>query len=269
MKPSAMQKSGQFFSGVSLLVGGMVWLVGSASAADPAAPSISQNDVPAAQARPAKVAQTVLEVWHGDVQRVGHLGQGQDDFNLMGHVEPWRQLDRLEWSLNQGGPVPLSFRAYRRLAADGDFNADVPIGMLEPGTNTLEVTAHFLDLKPITRTIAIIKKAGSCPFPCDIRWSDVKNPQDVGQYVDGWWKLEEDGLRTRQTGYDRLFLIGEQDWRDYEVRTSVRVHRVDPSTSPLSGGNGVGIIARFAGHVTGGDYIQWRCAMERRTGPWF
>jgi hypothetical protein len=70
--------------------------------------------------------------------------------------------------------------------------------------------------------------------------------------VDGRWRLTKTGLRTEQTGYDRLFLIGERHWQDYDVRTSIVLHRVDPQTAPLSGGNGVGLIARFAGHTTGG-----------------
>jgi hypothetical protein len=193
-----------------------------------------------------------LEIWHGEVQRVGHTGDAQDVFNLMGHVEPWREIDTLEWRLNDGGPVPLSFRAYRRIAADGDFNADVPIGLLESGSNAVSVTAYFLDLDPITRTVTLIRETGATPLPCQIRWGEVKNPQNVGQYVDGRWKLADGGLRTDQTGYDRLFLIGEREWQDYEVRTSITVHGVDAKTAPLSGGNGVGLIARFAGHVTGG-----------------
>ncbi len=68
-----------------------------------------------------------IEIWHGERQRVGHLGAAQDDFNVLGHIEPWRELDTLTWSLNRRGSVPLSFRAFRRLAEDGDFNVDVPI----------------------------------------------------------------------------------------------------------------------------------------------
>jgi hypothetical protein len=95
------------------------------------------HSVPAASARenPPPTATTTaatLDIWHGDVQRIGHLGEPQSVFNVMGHIEPWRDLDRLEWSLNDGDPVPLSFRAYRRLAADGDFNADIPRWIVEP-----------------------------------------------------------------------------------------------------------------------------------------
>jgi hypothetical protein len=36
-----------------------------------------------------------IEIWHGEHQRVGHLGDAQDDFNLLGRVRPWQQVDRL------------------------------------------------------------------------------------------------------------------------------------------------------------------------------
>lgn len=141
-----------------------------------------------------------IEVWHGDLQRVGHLGDAQDDFNLMGRVQPWREVD---------------------------------------GRN-------------ISKTVTVVKESGSRPLPARIRWKEVGNPQDVGQYVDGLWRLEGGGLRTGQIGYDRVFLIGERNWRDYDVRTSITLHAVASETTPVSGGAGVGVILRFAGHVTGG-----------------
>lgn len=193
-----------------------------------------------------------IEIWHGERQRIGHLGDAQDDFNLMGRVRPWFDLDSLSWKLEKGGEFPLNFRAHRRLIDDGDFNADIPIGRLRPGENAVTITARFRDGQTLSRTVTVVKENGSRPLPVVIRWKDVKNPQDVGQYVDGLWGIGAQGLRTRQTGYDRIFLIGERNWQDYEVRTSVTIHRVDSTTSPISGGNGLGIILRFAGHVTGG-----------------
>jgi hypothetical protein len=202
----------------------------------------------AAQAAAARA----IEIWHGDRQRVGHLGDAQDDFNLMGTVLPWREIDTLTWRQGKRAETPLSFRAFRRLVSDGDFNADIPIAALDPGPNEITVTARFRDGAVLTRTVTVVKETGSRPLPLHIRWRDVKDPQEVGQYVDGKWGLTESGLRTGQLGYDRLFLIGERGWQDYEVRTSVTLHEVTAETSPISGGNGVGVILRFAGHVTGG-----------------
>lgn len=190
-----------------------------------------------------------ITIWHGGNQRVGHLGNAQDDFNVLGRIERWREIDTLSWKLNQQPAVPLSFRAYRRLVDDGDFNADVPIARLRPGANEVVITAQLRDGAMLSRTVTVHKESGARPLPFTIRWRDVKNPQDVGQYVDGRWELTPQGLRTTQIGYDRLFLIGNRTWRDYDVRTTFTVHAV---TGLVTNGAGVGLIARFAGHVTGG-----------------
>lgn len=190
-----------------------------------------------------------IDLWHGAVQRIGHLGAAQDDFNVLGHIGAWREVDTLTWSLNNQAAVPLSFRAYRRLVADGDFNADVPIARLKPGANTVTVTARLRDGSVASRKVTLVKETGRSPFPCEITWANVRNPQDVGQYVDGRWRLTPGGLRTDQVGYDRIFLIGERTWTDYEVRTSFTVHAIKTQDARDAA---VGLLARFTGHVTGG-----------------
>jgi hypothetical protein len=192
-----------------------------------------------------------IDIWQGDRQRIGHLGDAQGDFNVLGHVEPWREIDTLEWSLNYPINTPLSYRTFRRIVNDGDFNIDIPVGQLKTDRiNQLTITMRLRDGRSLSHTVEIRRESGASPLPLTIRWRDVKNPADVGTIVDGRWEVTPDGLRTRQTGYDRLFLIGERTWRDYEARTSITLHRVDAVGE--NGGAGVGLIARFTGHVTGG-----------------
>ncbi len=195
-----------------------------------------------------------IEIWHGDRQRIGHLGTAQPDFNVLGHIVRWRELDTLRWAFNrqEWGWTALSYRAFRRLTADGDFNADIPIASLRPGENTIILTAQFRDGTSSERMLTLVKETGAVHLPQTIIWSAVNDPQDVGQYVDGHWKREPRGLRTAQVGYDRIFLIGQENWRDYEVRTSITVHHVPKETAPHSGSNGVGVLLRFTGHVVGG-----------------
>jgi hypothetical protein len=81
--------------------------------------------------------------------------------------------------------------------------------------------AKLRDGGSFTRTVSVEKQSAECVLPFTIRWSDVKDPQDAGQYVDGRWVLAPQGLRTGQVGYDRIFLVGNRTWRDYEVRTTV------------------------------------------------
>lgn len=200
-----------------------------------------------------------LEVFHGEVQRVGHLGAAQPDFNLMGRVSPARGVRKLVYSVNGGDPVRLSlgledhgFGDGRRLGATGDFNADISISSLVHGSNTVTLTLSSWRNDPLQTEVLLERDTGSSPLPLEIRWSDVDDPQDVGQYVDGRWRLDDDGLRTAETGYDRLFLLGDTTWQDYELTASFKIHEVDLKTGPASGANGLGVIMRFAGHVDGG-----------------
>lgn len=194
-----------------------------------------------------------IEVWHGLDQRVGHLGDAQDDFNLLGRVPEAERLFSLQYAVGDATPVELNFRDYRRLAATGHFNADIPVASLAPGPNTVTLQARFVDGKVARRTVDVSRMEGASPLPIAIDWAEVADPQDVGQYVDGEWRQGEHGLRTAHVGYDRLFLIGERDWQDYEVTAEVTLHAVAAETGPASGGNGLGLIMRFAGHSVGGD----------------
>ena len=194
-------------------------------------------------------APPVIAFWGGEAQRAGHLGDPQDDFNVLGHIERWREVDRAEWSLNQQPAIELSFRRHRRLVEDGDFNVDVPFGRLKPGANTLTVTATLRDGGKVSRSTTITRERGTTPLPLEIDWSRVANPADVGTIVDGHWTVSAAGLRTGQVGYDRIFLLGERSWRDYEVRTTFTVHAL---AERVANDAGVGIIARFTGHVVGG-----------------
>jgi hypothetical protein len=199
----------------------------------------------------AGAANARIEIWHGTQQKIGHLGNGQADFNLMGGVQDPQKLLSLQYTLNDSIPVELNFRAYRRLAMDGHFNADIPIAALAPGRNTIEVEGRYAD-GVARQTVTLERLSGASPLPVNIDWSGVSDPQDVGQYVDGHWRLGEDGLRPEHLGYDRMFLIGDETWQDYQITAVVKIHEVTPETSPLSGGNGLGVVLRFTGHVIGG-----------------
>ncbi|QDV09005.1 hypothetical protein Poly30_45610 [Planctomycetes bacterium Poly30] len=190
-----------------------------------------------------------VEVWHGATQRVGHLGDAQDDFNLMGVVSG----TEFAYTVNGGPPEPLvvSFDdfGFRRLGAAGHFNVDVPITSLDPGDNLIEISVKSDQGELTARTTVHRALEGSAELPYRIDWSEVAHPQDVGQIVDGRWQLEADGLRSEEPLYDRLFLIGNRTWEDYRITTTVTVHRVPEVTGPRSGGSGLGFIFRFTGHT--------------------
>lgn len=197
-----------------------------------------------------------IRIWHGHSQRVGHLGRAQDDFNLLGNLVAADGYTQLAVDLNGSPLMPLKIAAgptgFRRLAGAGHFNADIPLSRLRPGTNRIVVRATDGQHRTLSQEVLLDYQDGDCRLPFLIRWRDTTDPQTVGQYVDGEWSIDAGGLRTRHTGYDRIFLIGNRSWQDFEVETSVTIHQVAKTTGPLHGGNGVGLMMRFGGHITGG-----------------
>jgi hypothetical protein len=144
-----------------------------------------------------------ISLWHGALQKVGHLGVAQGDFNVLGHVSGWQFINRLTWSINDSEEYPLQFRAWRRLAQDGDFNADIPLAMIRVGGNKVRIRAYACEGGVVEEAMEVFRHSGSCPLPCRIQWRDLKDAQEAGQYVDGHWGIENGALRTRETGYDR------------------------------------------------------------------
>lgn len=190
-----------------------------------------------------------INVWYGLDQRVGHLGRAQSEFNVMGAVSHSGAIAAMYYRLNGGEAETLSIGndQNRRLVGEGDFNADVPIGSLKPGRNVVELVAVDTSETESSVEVTVSLEEGSYPLPVHIDWSEVENLQDVGQVVDGKWGITEDGLRTLEPGYDRIFLIGDTTWQDYEVTVPVTIHWVEGRPRP-----GVGILMRFTGHIVGG-----------------
>lgn len=195
-----------------------------------------------------------IRIWHGTKQIVGHLGPAQDDFNLMGEVRDPDSLVWLAYRLNGAAQVPLSFRAFRRLALDGNFNADIPIAALKAGSNEVRIVARWRNGETAEQVMTLDRvMGGSSPLPYETRFLGA--PQATVQIVDGEWAVGDGGLRTVQTGHERMFVVGEKSWQDYEVRTAITVRRIDSISPVQDGGPGVGFILRFAGHQVGGPRL--------------
>ena len=138
---------------------------------------------------------------------MGNLGAAQPDFNLMGQVFTVDDVAQLTYSLN-GGPE----------------NADITIEDLHLGGNEIAISATDANGHVDTQTLIVERLEGDSTRPFSIVWNEIENPQDVGQYVDGHWTKGPYGLRTQHTGYDRIFLLGNAHWRDYEVTVPVTIH---------------------------------------------
>jgi regulation of enolase protein 1 (concanavalin A-like superfamily) len=63
--------------------------------------------------------------------------------------------------------------------------------------------------------------------------------------------LVQQGVRTLETGYDRLIAIGDIGWTDYEVLVPVTIHSVDyaGTVGKASGPPGVGLLMAWTGHT--------------------
>jgi regulation of enolase protein 1 (concanavalin A-like superfamily) len=201
----------------------------------------------------------VIDIWYGDTQAFGALGQAQPWVNILGRVsDPDGDLAGLTYSLNGAMPtVELSVGPDgRRLENIGDFNVDLATADLDPGANSVVITATDSIGNVAERTVTVDYTPGTVwPLPYDADWSGLAATdeiQGVGQVVDGLWGLEqidtgpgralETFVRSIEPGYDRLLAVGDRTWTDYEFEVPIVMN-----SQP--GGYGVGVLLRWDGHT--------------------
>jgi hypothetical protein len=195
-----------------------------------------------------------VNIWYGQTQEFGALGTPQPWVNVLGHASDPQGLSAVTYSLNGGAQRPLSITPQQsaRLAQAGDFNVELDVNELLPGTNELLVTAtDSLGNQRLT-PVNLLNSAGPVwPLPYTADWSMATQINDVAQVVDGLWTLEPGGLRTVVTGYDRLVAIGDESWTDYEVTVPLTVHAVNTNGYAYpSNGSAVGVVMHWPGHTS-------------------
>ena len=194
----------------------------------------------------------VIDLWYGDEQYFGRLGTPQRWINVLGRVYSVHGTKSVEYRLNDGpahslslGPDPY------RLPRPGDFNIELAVDDLRDGFNRVLIHAQDRRGNESERIVTLHYSGGHIwPLPYRIKWSEVGRIGDAAQVVDGLWRLLPDGVRTIESGYDRVIAIGDQTWRDYEVRVSVTFHAFAP---PVEGPPGFGVThaavaVRWPGH---------------------
>lgn len=194
-----------------------------------------------------------IDAWYGDSQQFGALGVPQHFANVLGNVSDPAAVQSLTYSLNGGPETVLSVGPDpRRLDEAGDFNIELAVDALMPGSNTVRITAIDTLSQAATRTITVNWTDGTTwPLPASVDWSTATVIHDVAQVVDGRWQLTPAGVRPLDTGYDRLIAIGDRTWTDYEVTLPVTVHSIDHLNGDPSPSNGpvVGLGLRWQGHT--------------------
>ena len=191
--------------------------------------------------------QPVFNVWYGDNQTFGQNGIPQQWVNVLGNVSAPSGIASASYSLNGGasqflrvGPNPT------RLADAGDFNVEIDHASLNPGPNTVVITATDNLSNTTTHTVTVnwANTGQVWPLPYSIDWSTVTNISDVAQVVDGLWAIQSDGtLRTIQTGYDRVIALGDETWTDYEVTAEITFNSFDCYDF------GGGVLVGWTGHT--------------------
>ena len=192
-----------------------------------------------------------IDIWYGDSQSFGDLGNPQRWINVLGQVQDPDGVNELSFSLNGGEPRGLSFLSYRRLAEPGDFNVEIDYMELSPGANTIRIRAVDALGVEAVKTVSVDYSAGIVwPLGYQVDWSSTLEISNVAQVVDGRWSIVDGELRNDLERYDRTVAIGDIAWTDYEVTVPVTIHRISQDGF---GGNagvpGVGVNLKWPGHT--------------------
>lgn len=194
------------------------------------------------------VTPPVINVWFGDTQTFGNLGNPQEFVNVLGNVSDANGVASISYKLNGGSSVSLPFGPDgKRLLNDGDFNIELPTSSLLNGANTVEITATDALGAPSSKSITLNYQAGnvwSLPYTVDFTsLTNIENLNSVANAVDGNWELVTDGIRNKNAGYDRLLVAGDKTWSsNMEVEVPITIHSSSSSS-------GVGFALGWQGHT--------------------
>ena len=180
----------------------------------------------------------VIDVWYGDVQQFGNVGETQEWVNILGNLA-LPGATGLSYTLNGGASQSLVIGPdTRRLQEEGDFNIQLAYSELDGSAtdDIVELTATYADGSIYTRQVTIDYEAGNTWSPnYSIDWENVTDLQDVVQVVDGHWTFDDNGIRPEVAGYDRLLALGDDTWDNYEVNLTITMDDIQ-TADPRQGG---------------------------------
>lgn len=202
----------------------------------------------------AQTAGPTINVWYGDTQTFGNLGDATREINILGNVSGSDPISSLTYKLNGVPKGALSIgQDTQRLADAGDFNVEIPLQDLVDGNNTLVLTAIDSVGAQAIKTVTIVYSANNVwPLPFTANWNGSSSIQAVAQPIDGLWTMDvgSNTVTAQQLAYDRLLAIGDLGWSDYEVTVPVTVRAIDVGGyAAPSNGPGVGLLVRWRGHT--------------------
>jgi hypothetical protein len=197
-----------------------------------------------------------IAVWDETNLRFGKFGNPQTHINILGNVQdPDGFITSLTYRLNNTDPVKLSIGPDgTRLANAGDFNAAIPVNILPDGPSSILFTAVDNSGGTQTKTVAVnYTQGGSSSLPYATSWSAAGGINDQAQILDGLWSKNAGGIQPQVFAYDRLVAIGDTSWKDFEIVVPITVRGFHPNPANPSDAGGVGIVARWKGHVGSGQ----------------
>ncbi len=186
----------------------------------------------------------LITTWYGDALTFGQPGVSQKWANILGHVSSDIDISSLRYALNNGTEKSLRFTPGRRIENAGDFNIEIDRSSLNVGFNTVVIKAKDNNDQVTSKIVTISYSENTWPLPYTADWSSlntINEVESVAHIVDGLWELTADGIKTKETGYDRTIAIGDLTWPtdDYEVTVPFTLH---------SDFSGVGFAVGWQGH---------------------
>jgi regulation of enolase protein 1 (concanavalin A-like superfamily) len=194
----------------------------------------------------------VIQIWYGKNQSFGSIGQPQKWVNILGNVADPDGIASVYYSLNGAAELPLTLGPSnrRRLQSPGDFNIELAYTDLQPGVNSILITATDSLGNQATESVTLSYPGVNVwPRTYATNWASAARISDQAQVVDGRWALEGSTVRPLELGYDRLIAIGDISWDSYEITVPITAHGIDP-ICPLGcdSNPGVGVLLRWSGH---------------------
>ena len=194
-----------------------------------------------------------IDVWYGTEQYFGRNGNAQRQINVLGNIQSEFKQIKAYYTLNDSDIKNFLTLGcdLHRLADVGDFNIEIERDQLKFGKNIIHLFVSLNDTILNTRDITIhYRNDRKWPIPCQVKWEEISNMQDVVEIVDGKWELTDSGIRVKHEYYDRILSLGDTSWRNYEVETSVTFHGFTPPAKgpPTYNVSHVAIASRWPGH---------------------
>jgi hypothetical protein len=197
-----------------------------------------------------------LEVWNLTDNGIARSGC-VDIFNIVGRILVPDSVRQFVYELNGGPEMPIFFArgadAEARLRRAGDFNIDTIGPAHLAALNRLSLRIKRADGAEHRRDI-IFRLAPFEQIEPSFRLSLAAKTgaEQVGQVVEGPWRISEDGLGCRcleiapeHAGYDRIILFGRNDWSaSYSLRARLAV-------TSVAGLHNVGLVFKWNPHERG------------------